>query len=193
MTTHESLEHQEHVEHTASHGNKRAALLIAVLAAALAICEQQSKHAEIAVEENAVLAADAWNQYQAKSIRAAVAQDIARLGATLDPPAEPRLLLLRADVLKQLHADQIHYERGGKDGKKEIALRARHFEEVRQYSLERTHTFDNAAAALELGIVLSTASAITLSKLLIRFAGLMGVIGLVLGLLGFFAPGLLVF
>ena len=69
MSTHEVLEQQEHAEHAAGHGNKRAALLIAVLAAGLAICEQQGKHAEIAVQENAILTADAWAQYQAKSIR----------------------------------------------------------------------------------------------------------------------------
>jgi len=190
MSTHDSLEHQEHAEHAATHGNKRAALLIAVLAAALAICEQQGKHAEIAVQEQAILTADAWAQYQAKSIRAAVAQDIERLASTLDRPTDADLIATRTDVLKQLQSDQVHYDTDAKDGKEAIAVRARAFDAARQEALERDHSYDNAAAALELGIVLATASVITASKLLIRFAFVLGGIGIVIGILGFVAPSL---
>jgi hypothetical protein len=190
MSTHETLEHQEHAEHAAGLGNKRAALLIAVLAAALAICEQQGKHAEIAVQEQAILTADAWAQYQAKSIRAAVAEDIQRLASTLDRPADADLIALRAGVIKDLHDDQVHYDTGAQDGKVAIAARARAFDAARQNSLERDHTYDNAAAALELGIVLATASVITASKLLIRFAYVLGTVGIVLGVLGAVAPSL---
>jgi hypothetical protein len=190
MSTHNSLEHQEHAEHAAVHGNKRAALLIAVLAAALAICEQQAKKAEIAVQEQAILTADAWTQYQAKSIRAAVAQDLQRLATILDPPTDAGLIATRASVLKELRTDQVHYETDAKDGKEAIAARAQAFDVQRQESLERSHSFDNAAAALELGIVLATASVITASKLLIRFAVVLGAIGIVLGVLGAVAPSL---
>jgi RES domain-containing protein len=190
MTTHESLEHQEHAEHAAAHGSKRAALLIAVLAAALAICEQQAKKAEIAVQEQAILTADAWAQYQAKSIRAAVAQDLQRIATIIVPPTETDLIATRASVLKELKTDQVRYETDAKDGKQAIADRARALDAQRQESLERDHTFDNAAAALELGIVLATASVITSSGLLIRFAFVLGTIGFVLGVLGVVAPSL---
>jgi hypothetical protein len=190
MSTHDSLEHQEHAEHAAVHGNKRAALLIAVLAAALAICEQQAKKAEIAVQEQAILTADAWAQYQAKSIRAAVAQDLQRLATILEPPTDADLIATRANVLKALKTDQVHYETDAKDGKEAIAARAQAFDAQRQESLERSHSFDNAAAALELGIVLATASVITASNLLIRFAVVLGAIGIVLGVLGAVAPSL---
>jgi len=146
MSTHESLEHQEHAEHAAHHGNKRAALLIAVLAASLAICEQQGKHAEIAVQEQAILTADAWAQYQAKSIRAAIAEDIQRLATSLDRPADADMIAVRANVLKELKSDQIHYETDAKDGKDAIAARARAFDAARQEALERDHTYDNAGA-----------------------------------------------
>jgi hypothetical protein len=190
---HTTLEHQEHADHAAEHGNKRAALLIAVLAALLAICEQQAKRADIAVEENAILAADSWAEYQAKSIRAAMARDLERLGTSLDTPAAPDRASLRAEVLKQLESDRAHYEHDPQTGKEAIATRARGYETVRQESLERAHTFDNSAAALELGIVLATASVITSSKLLIRFAVVMGVIGVVLGVMAVIRPELVVF
>lgn len=188
-----SLEHGEHAEHAAEHGSKRAALVIAVLAAFLAISEQQAKHAEIAVEENAILAADSWSEYQAKSIRAAMAQDLERVVTSLDTPQQPEKAAQRADVLKQLRVDREHYEKDKETGKVAIAARARHYEALRQDSIERSHTFDNAAAALELGIVLATASVITGSAPLLGFACVMGSIGILLGILGFVAPGLLVF
>jgi hypothetical protein len=183
-------EKAEHATHAAAHGGKHAALLIAVLAAALAVSEQQGKKAEIAVQENSILAADAWSQYQAKSIRSTLAQDLERLAGTLDQPSQPDRLAARQDVRRQLQADRVHYETDAQDGKTAIAARAHAFETTRQEQLERTHTYDNAAAALELGIVLATASVVTLSRPLIRFACVLGVVGVVLGLLGAIAPSL---
>ncbi len=186
-------EHAEHAEHAAEHGNKTAALLIAVFAAALAITEQQAKKAEIGVETNAVLAADTWNQYQAKSVRSAMAQDLERVTATLDTPADPARAAQREDAIKRLRSDREHYDNDPKTGKEALAETAHGYEEVRDHLLERAHTYDNAAAALELGIVLSTASVITSARLLLRFAMLMGAIGVVLGIFGAIKPELVVF
>jgi len=188
MTTFQSLEHHEHAEHAAQHGAKGAALLVAVLAALLALVEVQGKHAEILVEENSISAADSWSQYQAKSIRQAVARDIGRLAATMDVPAQPDRAAGREALLKALQQDQERYEKDPKDGKEAIAGRAHRFEAARNETLERAHAFDNAAAALELGIVLATASAITASGMLIRLAMGLGVAGVVLGGLAFLAP-----
>ena len=186
-------EHAEHAEHAAEHGNKPAALLIAVLAAVLAICEQQAKRAEISVEANAVLAADTWNEYQAKSVRSAIARDLERVAGTLDTPADPARAAERAETIKQLREDREHYDNDAKTGKEALGARAHAYEEVRDHSLERAHTYDNAAAALELGIVLSTASVITSARALLLFAALMGAIGLVLGVFGAVAPEMVVF
>ena len=186
-------EHAEHAEHASEHGNKHAALLIAVLAAILAICEQQAKRADIAVEENAVLAADTWNEYQAKSVRAALAHDLEQFASSLDLPAGADRVAIRETYVKRLKSDQQHYQSDPENGKATLAAHARRYEEKRQQSLERAHTFDNAAAALELGIVLSTASVITNARLLLRFSYVMGAIGLILALFGAVAPALVVF
>jgi hypothetical protein len=188
MSTVQSLENHEHAEHAAGHGAKNAALLVAVLAALLALTEVQAKHAEILVEESSILAADSWNQYQAKSIRQAVARDLGRLAGTLDTPADPARAMARAAIMATLADDQSHYETDPKDGKKAIAKRAQDAEATRDHTLERAHAFDNAAAALELGIVLSTASAITSSRMLIRIALGLGVVGIGLAALGFTHP-----
>ena len=186
-------EHAEHAEHASAHGSKEAALLIAVLAAMLAICEQQAKRADITVEEAGIRAADTWSEYQAKSVRAAVAHDLQRLAATLDIPAQTDRAARREDLLKQLQSDQEHYETDPESGKAVLAARARQLEAARERSLERAHAFDNAAAALELGIVLSTASVITAAKLLLRFGYVMGAIGVILALIGAVAPSLMMF
>src|SRR5271168_5304536 len=101
MSTKHESEEAAHV----AHSNKHAALVIAVLAAALAVCEQQAKHAEVELTERAVLAADSWSQYQAKSIRAAAALDLARVTASLDDPTTPERAALRQRVLQQLADD----------------------------------------------------------------------------------------
>ena len=185
-----ALEHQEHAHHVAEHSGKKAALLVAVLAALLAVCEQQAKHADIKVEANAILATDAWSQYQAKSTRQLMSQDFSAMLAVLDPPADPKFAAQRTALSKRFDDDATKFQKDPGDGKEAIAVRAHQFEEVREESLERAHSFDNAAAALELGIVLATASAITASTMLIRFALLMGAAGLVLGILGATVPSL---
>jgi hypothetical protein len=193
MATTVHAEHAEHAEHAAHEGNKTAALLIAILAAGLAICEQQAKHAEIAVEANAVLAADTWNEYQAKSVRSAMAQDLERVAATFDTPADPTRAAQREAALKQLHSDREHYDNDPETGKKALANRAHDYEEIRDHQVEKSHTYDNAAAALELGIVLSTASVITSSKMLLRLAFILGAVGVVFGIFGAVAPEMVVF
>lgn len=201
MKIEEHIEHAEHAEHVAGGhdghdghaGNKHAALLIAVLAAILAIAEQQAKRADIAVEENAVSAADTWNEYQAKSVRGAIARDLENFAESLDPPAGAGRLVLREKYIARLKDDEKHYDKDPDNGKVVLARKARVYETERQESLERAHTYDNAAAALELGIVLSTASVITNAKLLLRFAMVMGAIGVVLAIFGAIAPGLVVF
>ncbi|TLU72446.1 DUF4337 family protein [Lichenicoccus roseus] len=184
----QQLEHHEHAGHAAEHGNKHAALLVAVLAACLAISEQGAKHAEIRVNENSIAAADAWTQYQGKSIRQALAHDLAALGATLDPPQTPQGAAARRSVLEQLAEEQSHYERDPGDGKQAVAARAHHFEAERDLAMQRTHSYDNAAAALELAIVLATVSVIASSRMLLAASMALGAIGLALTLLGWLAP-----
>jgi hypothetical protein len=200
------LEHHEHAEHLAhvGHGHDQssqapgrgggntyngtiAALIVAVLAAGLAVTEQGAKHAEIRVAENSILAADAWSQYQAKSTRGTFSKDLSDLLTTLGP-SEPSVMASRSKLADRLKDDQDRFERDPKDGKQAVAARARDFEESRDRSLEKTHAYDEGAAAMELGIVLSTASAIIRSRLLIIMSLGFGIAGGVISLLGLLAP-----
>jgi hypothetical protein len=201
-----ALEHREHAEHLAhghaEHGdgaqsdakssshardNQMAALLVAVLAAGLAITEQGAKHAEIRVQENSIFATDAWAQYQAKSTRATLSKDLAGIIGVLSA-ADPETMGRRNELLVQLNQEQDRFENDPKDGKAAVAERARAFEEEREHSLAQTHSYHNGAAAMELGIVLSTASAIIRARPLILMALVIGIAGFVFALLGLLAP-----
>ncbi len=206
-----TLEHHEHAEHMAHAGHGAAAdhgsghepsgtghshaspaqwsaLLVAFLAAGLAISEQGAKHAEIKVQQLAIDTADSWAQYQAKSIRGTMSADLAGVIAALDTTNDPAAAARRDQVVEKLKQDQERYENDPKDGKDAIAHRAREFEEQRHHALEQTHAYHNGSAAMELGIVLATASAITRSRMLIYMALGFGIAGVILSALGFFAP-----
>lgn len=193
-----SLEQHEHAEHIAhgeagghaaedAHPGRIPALVVAVLAACLAISEQGAKHAEIRVQESSIAAADAWSQYQAKSTRSTIARDIGHLVQALDV-STPEAAARREHVLENLARDQERYEHDPQDGKEAVEHRAREFEEKRNFALEQTHAYHNGSAAMELGIVLATASAILGSRLLFRMSLLIGALGILFSALGYFAP-----
>ena len=203
----QTLEHHEHAEHLAhghaDHGsgqaeaaahsharhNQMAALLVAVLAAGLAVTEQGAKHAEIRTEQNAIFATDAWAQYQAKSTRGTLTKDLGSIVSLLGS-SDPALEQRREALLAQFNEDQQRFENDPNDGKAAIMRRAQKFEEVRDRSMEQTHSYHNGAAAMELGIVLSTASAIIRARPLILMAAALGIAGVVFAVLGFVAPEL---
>jgi len=180
----DAVEAHEHAEHAAHSGRKYTALLIAVLAAGLAFSEQGAQHADTRMTAGAVAANDSWAQYQAKSIRLNEARDFADM-AKLLPPAPARDALVA-----RLGADILRFDADPQDGRKAIAARAHAQEEARDAAHLKLDAFDNAAAALQLAIVLATASVITGSTMLVAGAAGLGAIGALLGLLGLFNPGL---
>lgn len=200
LKTLEHHEHAEHMAHGAAHGEaahgtaskptsaQMAALLVAVLAAGLALSEQGAKHAEIKVQANLINATDAWAQYQAKSTRATVSQDIVRMIGALELASSAEVADRRKQVVDSLNQDQERYEKDPRDGKEAIAHRAHEYEHARDHALEQTHAYHNGSALMELGIVLSTASAIIGSRMLIGFAACVGVVGVACAIAGMVAP-----
>lgn len=197
-----TLEHHEHAGHIAHGGHdeghgagpakansgQMTALLVAVLAAGLALSEQGAKHAEIKVQANMIAATDAWAQYQAKSTRATMSSDIVRMLDALEVPSSAEVAERRKKAINSLNNDQERYERDPKDGKEAISHRAHDFEHARDHALEQTHAYHNGSAAMELGIVLATASAIIGSRMLIYVSMTMGVIGVLCALAGMYHP-----
>jgi hypothetical protein len=193
--------HMAHADHGGGHGDdhghaagkkafsaQMAALTVAILAAGLAISEQGAKHAEIKVQSNLIAAADVWAQYQAKSTRSTVSRDAVVMLQAMDPPANADVADRRRRAVEGLVADQERYDKDPKDGREALAHRAHEFEHARDHALEQTHAYHNGSAAMELGIVLATASAIIGSRLLISMALGIGAIGGLCALAGYVHP-----
>ena len=77
------------------------------------------------------------------------------------------------------------------EGRKELAARAKIKEAARAKAMSAYHMFEYGSAALQLAIVLAGAAALTSVMALAFLSGGLGVIGVVFGALGFFAPTLL--
>jgi tellurite resistance protein len=182
----ETIEAHENAEHAAHGGRRHTALLIACLAAGLAFCEQGAQHANTNMSQCAVSAADTWAEYQAKSTRANETRDLAAIAALL-----PSASAADAAAIQKHFADDVtRFESDPKSGKQALAAKAKGLEAQRDAAHERLEAFDNAGAALQLAIVLTTASVITGSLFLVWGGALLGLAGLVLGVLGLVAPGL---
>jgi len=136
------------------------------------------------MSESAIAATDLWGQYQAKSIRANQAKDSAGLAAAVAPAGPARDALLA-----HLASDLQRFENDAADGKAAIRARALEREAERDHAHGRLEAFDNGAAALQLAIVLTTASVITESGLLLGGGFLIGGLGVALALLGLVRPG----
>lgn len=179
----EGMEHaREHAEHGTSPLSKRAAIVIAVLAALLAVCEGMAKDAQTAYLSHHVAASNIWSQYQAKAIRRTVLQESVSLLSSLpDTPAV-------ADRIKTANAaaDRMKSEPGG-DGMEQLSVRAHTEEHDRDHQEHRHHNLELASGGLQLSIVLASMSVVTGVGLLLAGGGLLGVGAAAWGLLSAFS------
>jgi hypothetical protein len=189
----EAHEMQERIEEGAAHGGRRIALLIAALAAALAIVTTTSEEASQEAIKSNIDSSDLWSFFQAKSIRQTVLQtEIDALQLQLDTfPADRRPAA--EDKIKSWEATVRRYESepSTKEGRKELSDRATKAEHLRDEAIAAHKTLDFSVAALQLAIVLASASAIFGVVWLVWLAAGLGGIGVVLAALGWTAPTLL--
>ncbi len=175
----ESLEHAAH-EH--AHGGvsyaKQAAIVIAVMAASLAVCETGAKDAQTAFLTHHIGASNTWAQYQAKSVRRAGQLTTVAILASL--PAEPGIAKRTEDALAT--AERLRNE-PGQDGMEQLAGRAHDQEHLRDHEQHRHHGLEIASGALQLSIVLVSVSIVTGFRALMFGGGLLGAAAAAYGLL----------
>jgi hypothetical protein len=187
---HEHAEHAEEAEHIGA-SNKKIALLISVLALFLAFAETLGKSAQTASISDNVLAANLWAFYQAKHMRETTLRTAAEfMQVELPVPSDPEV---RAAMQKQIAswlktAERYQSDPATHEGRKELGERAKQTEERRDTAMERYHHYEIASAALQIGIVLASASVITGMIALAWLAGGLGLVGLALMAIGFYAP-----
>ena len=172
--------------------DRRAALIIAVLALLLALTEAGAKRAQHLSMESNIEASDLFNFYQAKKIRSTIAETAAELleaqktGAS-DPKTQ-EAFDKQIEAFKATVARFEHDPKKPEDSMEAIQKRAEEASERRELANHRLERYELGSGLTQIAIVLASAAIITdIGALLWLSAGL-GVIGAALMALGFFAP-----
>jgi Domain of unknown function (DUF4337) len=186
----EAIEKAEEGEH-AEFFNKRIALVIAILALFLAFSETLGKGAQNEANTKNIEASDLWAFFQAKDIRRTtlnVAADQTNLlAAGLTDPAAKAAVDKQVETWRKT-AERYESDPKAGNGRKELEEKAKDAEAERDLSLAKYHHHELASATFQVGIVLASAAVITGMVALVWFAGLIGVVGLIIMGLGVFAP-----
>lgn len=175
-------------------GNKKIALLIAILALMLALAEIGGKQAENEAVAKNIDASNLWSFFQAKTIR----------GTNLRTASEALEIEL-ADVTDAAKRERIQKRLDGwkatiarydsepetNEGRKELVARAKKAEADRDDYKARNENFEIASGLLQIGIVIASASIITGVGALAFVGGGLGGLALVFMGLAVFAPHLL--
>ena len=144
--------------------NRKIALLIAVIALLLAICETMGKSAQTSGIELNIKASDTWNFFQAKTVRQTslrTAAEAMTLQVAHAPNDQARDGDAGAD--RQWKATVARYDSDPKeqDGRKELRALAEKYERERDVAMARYHNYEFGSAAFQIGIVLASAAVIT--------------------------------
>ncbi|MCR0984184.1 DUF4337 domain-containing protein [Roseomonas populi] len=177
-----------HVDHSGE--NKRVALLIAVLALLLAVAETGAKSAQTEALSRNVEASNLWAFFQARTIRQTVVRTAAE-AAALDPAGSEASA--RQREAWNATAQRWESEPATGEGRRELAERAKAAERVRDRSMAAYHMHEYGSAAFQVAIVVASASIVTGVPLLALGGAILGVLGIALSGLGFFAPEMIHF
>jgi hypothetical protein len=171
--------------------SKKIGLLIAILALVLAFSETLGKSAQTQALSQNIEAANLWTFFQAKTVRLSMMKTAAEAAAlelarTTDPKAKDLFDKQIANWRKT--AERYDSEPETNEGRKELAARAKATEQKRDRALAAYHDYELASGAVQIAIVLASASIITELTVLVWIACALGGIGVAFSLIGFFWP-----
>jgi len=165
-------------------GNKRIALLISLLALVLAFSETLGKSAQTAALAYNIEASNLWAFFQAKTIRQTVLRTAAEQVETGNASeAQKKQVAKWKDT-----AQRYQSEPETNEGREQLAARAKTAEKKRDVSMAAYHHYEVASAAVQIAIVLASASIIAEIITLAWLGGALGALGVVFCAIGFFAP-----
>jgi len=189
--------HEEKAEHEADERfRNKAALLIAILAAILAIAGLGGGNATDDMIGSNIRASDTWAFYQAKNIRQTMyeiaADDLQSMVAGAAPAqraaAERRLGDYRASIAR--YDDEPDPTALGDplkgEGKKQLSAQAKAHEEAFEIASAKDNAFDLAEVALQLALVLGSVAILAINRWILLLSALLGLTGALLTLNGFF-------
>ena len=174
---------------SAGHGhldpsNKKIALLIAVLALVLAFSETLGKASQTSALSYNIEASNLWAFFQAKTIRQTVLRTAAEQTGIAGTSEEAKK---QVDTWRKT-AQRYQSEPETGEGRDELAKRAKEAEKKRDRAMAAYHQYELASAAVQIAIVLASASIIVSAPVLAWIGAGLGVVGIVFSLIGFFAP-----
>ncbi|HUN69802.1 MAG TPA: DUF4337 domain-containing protein [Burkholderiales bacterium] len=172
-----------HGAHVDPH-NKEIALLISVLALVLAFSETLGKSAQVDALSYNIEASNLWAFYQSKTIRRTTLRTAAEQTALLADDAKAREQI--SNWKKTAERYQNEPETG--EGRDQLEARAKAAEKKRDVARAAYHQFEMSSAAVQIGIVLASASIVTAIPALAWIAGLLGVTGIAFCVIGFWFP-----
>ena len=190
MEAHEASELIEQSAH-GDHKQNRSALTISVLAMVMAIASLGGSNAMKEATQENILASNAYAFYQAKNIR----QTSFKLAATdleVQLVKEPNMnAAAKALIEKKIEeykktADRYESDPESKEGKKELLVRAKAHEALRDHAMLQDPWFDYAEGALQIAIVLLSVSIVASVPALYWAGTLLGAFGFVSTLNGYF-------
>jgi hypothetical protein len=172
-------------------GSKRIGLLIAVLALVLAFSETLGKGAQTQALSLNIEASNLWTFFQAKTVRLTMMRTAAETAAlelaqATDPKAKD--LIDKQIGAWRKNAERYDSEPETNEGRKELAARAKATEQKRDRALAAYHNYELASGAVQIAIVLASASIITGLAVFVWAAGALGAVGVAFSLIGFFWP-----
>jgi len=171
--------------------NKRIALLIAVLALVMAFSETLGKAAQTTALSQNIEASNLWAFFQAKTIRLTVLRTAAE---EVELGLQPIILPKTKEAIEQRvaawrkTAERYESEPETREGRKELAARAKEAEKKRDRAFAAYHNYEISSVAVQIAIVLASAAIITGIAALVWVAAGLGVVGVVFCAIGFFAP-----
>lgn len=171
--------------HAGDHGgSKGIALLISILALVLAFSETLGKSAQTSAISANIEASNLWAFFQAKTIRQTVLRAAAEELAVLADNDKARQQI---DTWKKTAA-RYQNEPDTGEGRDQLAARAKEAEKRRDLSLARYHHYEMSSAAVQIAIVLASASIIASVPALVWLAGTLGLVGIAFCVIGFWFP-----
>ncbi len=157
MEANEAHELQEHAEHGSQEGMRPVAFTMSVLAVLVAVTTVlgHRTHTEAVLDQNK--ATDKWNEYQAHKIRSndtALAEDLLSVVAISDKTAAEKIAKVYADHQAKW-ADDLKRAKDEADVLESKVAKAE----------ARANRFDLAEALLEIGLVITSVTLLTRSRL----------------------------
>ena len=177
--------------------DRRAAIVIAILALFLALSEAGAKKADHISTEKNIESSDLFNFYQAKKIRSTIVETAAQtlesqMPGVSDPKAHDALEKQIADF-KTKAAEFEHDPKKPEDSLDAIQDRANEAGEARELANRQLEHYELGSGAVQIAIVLASAAIITGVGALMWFSVALGAVGVILMTLGFFAPTMISF